>query len=104
MSTCKILIVDDEPLLGQPLKRTLETAGYQVRLAQSGAEALEAFAGESFDLLLEDLRLPDVDGLEIMREALERISAVHRPTRAPSEQYDLEEILDVQVQTDALSP
>lgn len=73
MSTCKILIVDDEPLLGQPLKRTLETAGYQVRLAQSGAEALEAFAEESFDLLLEDLRLPDVDGLEIMREALIRM-------------------------------
>jgi len=73
VSTCKILIVDDEPLLGQPLKRTLETAGYRVRLAQSGAEALEAFAEESFDLLLEDLRLPDVDGLEIMREALIRM-------------------------------
>lgn len=73
MSTIKILIVDDEPLLGQPLKRTLETAGYQVRLALSGAEALEAFAEETFDLLLEDLRLPDADGLEIMREALHRM-------------------------------
>jgi len=73
VSNFKILIVDDEPLLGQPLKRTLETAGYQVRLAQSGAEALEAFAEESFDLLLEDLRLPDAEGLEIMREALHRM-------------------------------
>ena len=73
MPTCKILIVDDEPLLGQPLKRTLETAGYRVRLAQSGAEALEAISEESFDLLLEDLRLPDADGLEIMRAALHRM-------------------------------
>jgi DNA-binding NtrC family response regulator len=73
VSKFKILIVDDEPLLGQPLKRTLETAGYQVRLAQSGAEALEAFAEDSFDLLLEDLRLPDAEGLEIMREALHRM-------------------------------
>ena len=73
MSTSKILIVDDEPLLGQPLKRTLTMSGYQVRLAQSGADALEAFSEEKFDLLLEDLRLPDADGLEIMREALRRM-------------------------------
>jgi DNA-binding NtrC family response regulator len=73
VATCKILIVDDEPLLGQSLKRTLEVAGHQVRLAQSGAEALEAIAEESFDLLLEDLRLPDADGMEIMRVALRRM-------------------------------
>ena len=75
MSNFKILIVDDEPLLGQPLKRTLETAGYQVRLAMNGAEALEAITEEYFDLLLEDVRLPDADGLEIMREALNRMPA-----------------------------
>ena len=69
----KILVVDDEPLLGSPLKRALEGAGYQVTLAQSGAEALQSLAGNSFDLLLQDLGLPDAEGLEIMSEILVRL-------------------------------
>ena len=70
MSRIKILVVDDEPLLGEPLKRALESSGYQVRLAQSGADALQALTEDSFDLLLEDLGLPDADGLDIMGEVL----------------------------------
>ena len=73
MRTIKILIVDDEPLLGAPLQRTLEGAGYLVTLAQSGAEALEAIDADNYDILLEDIRLPDVDGLDIMTEALNRM-------------------------------
>ena len=73
MTRLKILIVDDEPLLGMPLKRSLESAGYQARLAQSGADALQALTEESFDLLLEDLCLPDADGLDIMGEVLNKI-------------------------------
>ncbi|WP_243374067.1 sigma-54 dependent transcriptional regulator [Geotalea sp. SG265] len=69
----RVLIVDDEPLLGAPLKRSLEGAGYQVTIARNGAEALRTISGSSFDLLLQDLGLPDADGLEIMAEILGRI-------------------------------
>lgn len=64
----KILIVEDDPLLWQPLQYALEGEGYCVRVAMDGAEALAASAEESFDLLLEDLHLPDASGLDIMRE------------------------------------
>lgn len=64
----KILIVEDDPLLWQPLQYALEGEGYSVRVAMDGADALAASAEESFDLLLEDLHLPDSNGLDIMRE------------------------------------
>lgn len=74
MDTIKVLLVDDEPLLGKPLQRALEGNGYKVRLAVSGAEALEAINQERFDVLLEDLRLPDADGMDIMKEVLRKNS------------------------------
>ena len=64
----KILIVEDDPLLWQPLQYALEGEGYRVRVALDGADALAASAEESFDLLLQDLHLPDAHGLDIMRE------------------------------------
>jgi DNA-binding NtrC family response regulator len=64
----KILIVEDDPLLWQPLQYALQREGYSVRVAMDGADALAASAEESFDLLLEDLHLPDAHGLDIMRE------------------------------------
>ena len=68
----KILIVEDDPLLWQPLQYALEGEGYSVRVAMDGAEALAASAEESFDLLLEDLHLPDASGLDIMHEIILR--------------------------------
>ncbi len=64
----KILVVEDDPLLWQPLQYALESKGYRVRVAMDGADALAASAEESFDLLLQDLHLPDSSGLDIMRE------------------------------------
>jgi DNA-binding NtrC family response regulator len=68
----KILIVEDDPLLWQPLQYALEGEGYSVRVAMDGADALAASAEESFDLLLQDLQLPDASGLDIMREIVLR--------------------------------
>lgn len=64
----KILIVEDDPLLWQSLQYALVGEGYSVRVAMDGADALAASAEESFDLLLQDLHLPDSNGLDIMRE------------------------------------
>jgi len=68
MNGLKLLIVEDDPLLGDSLREALEGKGYQVRLATTGTAALEAASEEGFDLLLQDIRLPDSDGLQILRE------------------------------------
>ncbi|MDD2850827.1 MAG: sigma-54 dependent transcriptional regulator [Desulfuromonadaceae bacterium] len=68
----KILIVEDDPLLWHPLQFALEGEGYNVQVAMDGADALALSIEESFDLLLQDLQLPDSNGLDIMREILLR--------------------------------
>jgi DNA-binding NtrC family response regulator len=73
----KLLLVEDDPLLGEALQEALATNGYQVRWADSGAGALEAANDESFDLLLQDVKLPDADGLDILRTILNRQPGCH---------------------------
>ena len=63
----KILVVDDETVLVKGIKFNLENEGYKVSVAYDGAEALEIFSQEKFDLVLLDLMLPKVDGLEVCR-------------------------------------
>ncbi|ABQ27779.1 sigma-54-dependent transcriptional regulator [Geotalea uraniireducens] len=72
MDRLKLLIIEDDPLFGEAIWEALQAAGYRTRLATSGAEALAAVAEESFDLMLQDIRLPDANGLDILREILQR--------------------------------
>ena len=72
MNSVKLLVVEDDPLFGGVLRDVIKGAGYQLRLAASGAEALAAVAEESFDLVVQDIKLPDANGLEILREILLR--------------------------------
>ncbi len=60
----KILVVDDEKLLVKGIKFNLENEGYQVDVCYDGAEAVEKAAAESFDLIILDLMMPKMDGLE----------------------------------------
>lgn len=60
-----ILIVDDTPLNLRVLANLLSSRGYQVRLASSGVEALEAVAHSSPDLILLDIKMPEMDGYEV---------------------------------------
>ncbi|RMF32172.1 MAG: DNA-binding response regulator [Chloroflexi bacterium] len=64
-----ILVVDDEQTTASTLRRTFELLGYRVREARSGEEALLRLREESFDLVLLDLRMPGLGGLEVLREA-----------------------------------
>jgi two-component system NtrC family sensor kinase len=57
-----ILIVDDEPEIAEILAEILEGAGYQTVIAGSGHAALEQLAVQRFDLILSDIRMPDLDG------------------------------------------
>ena len=63
----KILIVDDEPLIVKGLKYSLEQDGYETDSAQDGEEAVNKFFAGQYDLVLLDVMLPKLDGLEVAR-------------------------------------
>src|SRR5688572_26098485 len=67
-----VLVVDDEPTIGLVVSRYLERAGYDTRIAADGLAALDAVAERSPDLIVLDLMLPGIDGLEVMRRVRER--------------------------------
>lgn len=62
-----ILVVDDEPLAAQQVARFLERADVRTSIANSGHAALEADRKDSADLIVTDLRMPDGDGVELIR-------------------------------------
>jgi two-component system response regulator MprA len=61
----RLLVVDDDRALRDVLRRALTLAGYDVRLAESGASALAEVAGSAPDAVVLDVGLPDIDGLEV---------------------------------------
>lgn len=63
----KVLVVDDEPTIGDVVSRYLERAGYDTDVADNGTRALEQAAANRPDVVVLDLMLPDIDGLEVMR-------------------------------------
>ena len=58
----RVLVVDDEPEVAELLRELLESAGYDVATAESGAVALELLAEARFDAVISDIRMPDLDG------------------------------------------
>ena len=64
----KILVVDDEAVLVETIAYNLEQAGYQVTTAADGASALEIVRREPPDLIILDIMLPEMDGLEVCRQ------------------------------------
>ena len=71
----KILVVDDEPGLRQTLTRILGAEGHATITAGDGEEALERLATDDVDLVLCDLRMPGMSGLEYDREVHGRAGA-----------------------------
>lgn len=63
----RILLVDDDDLVRQSLKLRLEAAGHDVVAAIHGGEGLEAFACGRFDLVISDIFMPEVEGMEFIR-------------------------------------
>ncbi len=68
MTTAKILVVDDEPQIRRLLRTTLTATGYQINDARSGEEALERFREFLPDLVIMDLNMPGMGGLNACRE------------------------------------
>ena len=65
----RILVVDDEPKLGRYVAEMLELDGHEVDRAGGGRDALARLAAEPLDLVVTDLRMPEVDGLAVLRAA-----------------------------------
>src|SRR5438552_1610680 len=68
MATGSLLVVDDEENVAITMGAILEMDGYDVAISTSGADAVRRLREETFDLVLTDLRLDDVDGLTIVSE------------------------------------
>ena len=71
MNTARVLVVDDERSMRDLLTITLEKAGHDVTAADGGESAIDAIRKESFDASITDLRMPRVDGLQVLRFARE---------------------------------
>jgi two-component system, NtrC family, response regulator PilR len=67
----RILVVDDEPSMREMLRIVLRRDGYDVLIAENGQAALERLRSEPVDLLLSDIRMPDLSGVEVLRAAKE---------------------------------
>jgi two-component system KDP operon response regulator KdpE len=68
MSAGRILVVDDDPQIRRAMRATLSTKGYEVGDARSGEAALDKLRTESYDLVLLDMNMPGVGGMETCRE------------------------------------
>ena len=68
MEKVKILIVDDEQVVLDSCRKVLAAEGFEVFLASSAVEALEAMKTDEFSLLLVDVKMPEHDGMYLIRE------------------------------------
>jgi two-component system, OmpR family, KDP operon response regulator KdpE len=90
-----VLVVDDEPHLVRTLAINLRARDYEVETAQDGRSALQAFHEREPDLIVLDLGLPDLDGVEVLRRVREVSEVPVIVLSARSESVDKVEALDV---------
>ena len=96
MEPQKVLVVDDEPALLKLMKFLLQREGYQVVAAKDGSEAIDAALRETPDLILLDIVLPDVNGLEVCRRLRGTADTADTPiwmVSARTQQCDIEQSL-----------
>jgi len=72
----KILVVEDDKTVGEYVRRGLDEAGYHAELVGDGAEGLRLATGGHFDLLVLDLRLPKLSGIDVLRTLRDRGSGL----------------------------
>jgi CheY-like chemotaxis protein len=62
----RILVVDDNAMMRSVLRMSLQRAGHEVALAEDGLQAMKAIDGQSFDLIITDVQMPKMDGLDLV--------------------------------------
>ncbi|MDA8078790.1 MAG: response regulator [Nitrospiraceae bacterium] len=65
----KILVLDDDPVVTLSCKRILGAEGFNIITADKGDDAIKKISSEEFDLLISDIRLPDISGINVLRES-----------------------------------
>ncbi len=68
----KILVIDDELIVRRSCEKTLIPMGYEVKLSSSGREGLEILEKECFNVVLLDLKMPDMDGIDVLKQIKEK--------------------------------
>jgi len=94
----RILIIEDEVPLAEALKYTLQKEGYEVAIASDGAAGLERFTRDGADLLILDLMLPSMDGLEVCRRV--RQASTVPIIMLTAKDSDVDEILGLEMGAD----
>ena len=98
VATAKILVADDEPNIVQLLRMYLKNEGYEVVAAADGREALDTFARETPDLVLLDLMMPELGGLDVCTEIRKQSDAPVLMLTARSD--DIDKIVGLEVGAD----
>jgi two-component system, OmpR family, response regulator MprA len=75
----RVLVADDDPLIQRLVRTHLDRAGFRVLMASDGEEALDVAVTEQPDLIVLDLMLPDIDGMEICRRVRAMEAAYEQP-------------------------
>ncbi len=68
----RVLVIDDEAIVRVSCQRVLEPEGFEVDVTARGDEALEMMQSKQYDVVLTDLKMPDMDGLEVLKEIKKR--------------------------------
>jgi CheY-like chemotaxis protein len=64
----KILVIDDEELITKSLLKLLSSEGYNVTVVRNGKDAIEKVKTDDFDLIISDVRMPEMDGIETIKK------------------------------------
>ena len=74
----RILVIDDEPLARYTIREALENSGHHVAEAENGREGLQLFALQPFDVIVTDILMPEMDGVQTIQELrlLSRVAKV----------------------------
>ncbi len=67
-----VLVVDDEPIVGKRLGPALSRDGYEVEVCESGKEAVDRINARTFDIVVTDVRMEDVDGLKVLDHVMQK--------------------------------
>jgi len=71
-TSAKVLVVDDDVVVGRSFDRVLSEKGYAVSTALDGQEALNKFGGEDYDVVFTDIKMPGMDGFEVAKRIKEK--------------------------------